>query len=119
MNSFGKVRVHVKSRKVPAGMVQLHQTTYLLSGIPITTRTVHKVLYDYVLGEDHQRAIEEARRLAGSLCLDLEVIDSGKQGFFSRMLSTLGRGGGEGPSIEVTPHALTAAADFSPVLPRR
>jgi hypothetical protein len=118
MSSDGKVRVLVRSRKVPSGLVQLRQTTYSLHGIP-ATRTDQRVLYDYVLDEDHQRAIEEARKLAGSLCLDLEVIDSGKQGFFGRILSSLGRRGSGNPTIEVAPTAMTMTSDTSSVLPRR
>jgi hypothetical protein len=121
MSSNGKVRVLVKSRKVPTGVIQLRQTTYLLSGIPgipmKTTRTEHRVLYDYVLDEDHQRAIEEARKLAGSLCLDLEVIDSRNWSFLGRLLSFLdGRGGGN-PSIVVTPPAMATASDSPPISP--
>jgi len=87
--------------------------------MPMATWTSHKVLYDYVLEEDHLRAIEEARKLAGSLCLDLEVIDSGKQGFFTRLLSSLGRGGARNPTIEVSPPAMTMTSDSSSVLPQR
>ena len=99
MSSDGKVRVVVKSRRVPSGMVQLRQTTYLFSGIPMTTRTDHRVLYDYILDENHQRAVEGARKLADSLSLGLEVVDSGRQGFFGRLLSSLGRGGAGNPTI--------------------
>ncbi|HUI22814.1 MAG TPA: hypothetical protein VLY82_00295 [Nitrososphaerales archaeon] len=119
MSSEGKVRVLVKSRRVPTAVVRLQQTTYLLSGIPMATRTDHKVLYDYVLDEDHRKAIEEARKLAGSLSLDLEVVDSGKQGFFARLMSSLGRGGAGNPTIEVSPSAMTMTPDSSSVLPRR
>lgn len=118
MSSDGKVRVHVKSRRVPAGVVQLRQTTYTFSGIPMATEMNHKVLYDYVLDKDHQRAIEEASKLAGSLCLDLEVIDSGKQGFFSRLLSSFGRGGAGNPTIEVSPPSMALASASRPALPQ-
>ena len=119
MSSDGKVRVWVKSRRVPSRVVQIRQTTYLLSGIPMATRTDHRLLYDYILDEDYQRAIEEARKVAGSLSLDLEVIDSGKKGFFGRLLSFLGRGGVGSPTIEVSPPAMAMGSDSSPVLARR
>ena len=118
MSSDGKVRVLVKSRKVPAGMVQLQQTTYMLSGIP-TTRTDRRVLYDYVLDDDHQKAIEEARKLARALSLDLEIVDSARRGFFGRLLGSLGRGGAGNPTIEVSPTAVTMPLDPTSVLPRR
>jgi len=120
MSSNGKVRVLVKSRKVPTGVIQLHQTTYLFSGIPMkTTRMERRVLYDYVLGEDHQRAVEEARKLAGSLCLDLEVIDSRNQSLFGRLMSFLDGRNGQNPSIEVSPPAVTITSGSSPVSPGR
>ena len=115
MSSDGKVRVVVKSRKVPSGMVQLRQTTYLLSGVSMMTRADHHVLYDYVLDEDHQKAIKEARKLASNLCLDLEVIDSGRQGFFGRLLSSLGRRGAGNPTVEVSPPSTTMAPNYSGV----
>ena len=118
MSSGGRVRVLVRSRRVPAGVVRLNQTTYSLTGIPIATRTDHKVLYDYVLDEDHQRAIDEAKKLARSLCLGLEVIDSGKQGFFTRLFSSLGQGGTRNPTVELSPPAMPLASGSSSVLPR-
>jgi hypothetical protein len=116
MSADGRVRVLVKSRRVPSGMVHLHHTTYSLYGVPMVTRTDHRMLFDYVLGEDHQRAIEEARKLAGSLGLGLEVVDSGKQGFFGRLLSSFGRGGAENPTIEVVPTAMQMTSGTSPIL---
>jgi hypothetical protein len=103
MSSDGKVRVVVKSRKVPADVVEIHQTLYSPSGIPMGVRKSRQVLFTYVLDEDHQRTIEEARKLASSLCLDLEVVDSGKQGFLERLLSSLGRRGVDKPTVVVSP----------------
>jgi hypothetical protein len=114
MSSDGKVRVVVKSRKVPARTVDLSETLYTPSGIPMGKRTNRLVLYDYVLDEDHQRTIQEAHKLARRLCLDLEVIDSARQGVFRRMLSAMGRRGSSSPNIEVSPSS-TARPDQSPI----
>ena len=82
------------------------------------TRTNRQLLYKYVLDDDHQRTIEEARRLARSLCLDLEVVDSAKQGFFGRLLLTLGGRGTSAPTVIVSPSA-TPMTGSSPALNHR
>ena len=107
MSPDGKVRVVVRSKRVPSGTVTLSETMFTLSGVPMGTRTNQLVLYDYVLDEDHQRTIREAQELARRLCLELEVIDSAKQGLFSRLLSSLGRRGSANPTVEVLTSSLT------------
>ena len=116
MSSDGKVRVVVRSRKVPADVVEFHQAIFSPSGIQMGIRTNRQVLYTYVLDEDHRRTIEEASNLARSLCLDLEVIDSGKQGFFGRLLSSLGRSGANTVSIVVPPPSTSMTSEPSRVL---
>jgi hypothetical protein len=118
MSADGKVRVVVRSRKVPAQVVEFHQTLYSPLGLPMGTRTNRQVLYTYVLDEDYQRSIEEASKLARSLCLDLEVVDSGKQGFFGRILSSLGRRGASMSTIVVSPQS-TLMTSHSSRLPDR
>jgi len=119
MSSEGKVRVVVRSRKVPADVVEFHQTVYSPSGIPMGTVRNRQVLYRYVLDEDHQRTIEEASELARRLCLELEVVDSGKQGLLGRLLSSLGRRGARNPTIVVSPTVSAMNPDSSPALPQR
>ena len=119
MSSDGRVRVVVRSRRVPVDVVEFHQSLYSPSGIPMGIRTHRQVLYAYVLGEDHQRTIEEAAKLARSLCLGLEVIDSGKNGFFRRLLLSLGRSGANTPSIVVSPPPTSMTSDSSRVLGER
>lgn len=116
LSSDGRVRVVVKSRRVPADVIEFQQTMYSPSGIPMGTRTNRQVLYAYVLDEDHKRTIEEARELARRLCLDLEVVDSGKQGFFGRLLSSLGRSGASTPSVVVSPSSPAMTSGSSPAL---
>jgi hypothetical protein len=115
MSSDGKVRVLVKSRKVPARTVDLSETLYTPSGIPIGKRTNRLLLYDYVLDEDHRRTIQEAHELARRLCLDLEVVDSARQGVFRRLLSTLGHRGSSNPIIEVSPSSSMTHPVRSPI----
>ena len=119
MSAEGKVRVVVRSRRVPAQVVEFHQTLYSPLGIPMGTRTNRQVLYKYVLDEDHQRTIQEASKLARSLCLDLEIVDSGKQGFFGRMLSSLGRRGASMTTIVVSPQSTAMTSDSSGLPGRR
>jgi len=119
MSSDGKVRVVVRSRKVPDSVVVFNQTMYSPSGIPMGTRMNRQVLYRYVLDEDHERTIEEASKLARRLCLDLEVIDSGKQGLVGRLMSSLGRRSASNPTVVVSPPAAAIASDSSPVMTQR
>jgi hypothetical protein len=119
LSSDGKVRVVVKSRKVPSDVVEFHQTMYSPSGIPMGTRRNRQVLYRYVLDEEHQRTIEEASELARRLCLDLEVVDSGKQGLLGRLLSSLGRRGASNPTVVISPPVAAMNSDSSPALPPR
>jgi len=119
MNQDGKVRVVVRSRRAPARLFEQSQTMYTPSGIPMGRMSNRSVLYDYVLDEDHLRTIEEARKLARSLCLDLEVVDSGKQGLFGRLLSSFGRRGANPPSVVVSPPSAPMTSDSHPVLSQR
>ena len=117
MSPDGKVKVVVRSRKVPTAVVHLHRQVYSPSGIHLGETTDSKVLYDYVLDEGHRRTITEADKLARSLRLDLVVIDSAKQGFFSRTLSSLGRRGTANPTIEVVSPS-SATSDHPPAMVR-
>jgi hypothetical protein len=111
MSPEGKVRVVVRSRKVPDSVVAFPQTLYSPSGIPMGTRMNRQVLYKYILDKDHQRTIAEASKLARSLCLDLEVVDSGRQGLLGRLLSSIGRRGASNPTVVVSPSAAPMASD--------
>jgi len=116
MSSEGKVKVVVRSRKVPDGVFELSQKMYSPSGIPMGTSTKRQVLYRYVLDEDHQRTIAEATKLARRLCLDLEIVDSGKQGLLGRLLSSLGRRGTSDPTVFVSPSTDEMTSGSSPVM---
>jgi hypothetical protein len=105
MTSEGKVQVVVRSRRVPTGTVDVRQPVYSgsASGILTCTRSNRIVLYDYVLDEDHKRAIEEGRRISRRLGLELVVVDVSKHGVLRRMLSSLALGASRGPTLVVAP----------------
>ncbi|HXW95468.1 MAG TPA: hypothetical protein VEJ19_07165 [Nitrososphaerales archaeon] len=119
MSLEGKVRVVVRSRKVPDSVFVFNQTLYSPSGVPIGTRVNRNVTYRYVLDEDHRRTIEEASKLARRLCLDLEVVDSGKQGILARLLWSIGRRGASNTTVVVSPPSAAVPNDPSSVLTQR
>jgi len=115
MKSDGKIRVIVRSRKVPSRTFDFSEPIYSPFGIPMGTRSNRLVVYDYVLDEEHRRAVEEGRRLACNLGLELEVIDRSKSGLFGRMFSSLGSRSARKLIMVVTP-ALEARREASGVL---
>jgi len=101
MSSDGKVKVIVRSRRVPARTVDICQRVYAPSGIPMGTETSRLIVYDYILDEEHRRAVEEGKRLSSSMGLDLEVVDASRRGVFGRAFSSfLSRS--RGPQLLVT-----------------
>ena len=103
MKPDGKVKVMVKSRRVPAEVVTVSRPVYSASGLPLGTQTERLIRYDYVLDGDHQVAIHDAQRISDALGLDLEIVDASRQGFLGRLLSALGPGRGGRPTIVVSP----------------
>jgi hypothetical protein len=101
----GKVRVVVRSRRVPTDTVDFHAPIYSgsTSGILMGSRRKRIVLYDYVLNEDHKRAIEEASNISRRLGLELEVVDASKQGILGRVLTSLGLKTSRGLTLLVAP----------------
>ena len=57
------------------------------------------VVYDYVLDEGERRILEEVRQVAENSGLPLEVVDLGRAGPFSRIVSRLLKRLGEGPGL--------------------
>jgi len=119
MSSDGKIRVVVRSRKVPSRTVEISEPVYSTSGIPMWTRRNRLIVYDYVLDEEHNKAIQEGRRLACSLGLDLEVVDATRRGILGRVRSSLGRGHGRRPTLEITPSSKGRQGMSSTVQPVR
>lgn len=102
MISRGKVQVVVASRRAPTRTVSISQPIYTMSGIRIGSRNDLRVVYGSELDQEHERAIEEGRKLANRLGLELEVIDESKSGLLGRMFSSIGRGRPGHPSVVVS-----------------
>ena len=82
--SAGKLRVFVRSRKVPVGLTEF--TRPVMNGLWILSQSsARAVVYESVLDESQAKLLEEARRLSDSSGLDLEVVDLGKMGLFRRL----------------------------------
>jgi len=103
MSLNSKVKVVVRSRKVPVRTVDFSLPSYSPSGVFIGLQTRRAVLYDTSLDATHRKAIEEGRRLSDTLGLQLEVVDASKSGLFARVLAMLGRNGLDHPAVVVAP----------------
>jgi hypothetical protein len=99
----GKVRVIVRSRKVPSRTIDLTEPVYSTSGMLMGTRRNRLVVYEDVLDDAHKKAIEEGRRLSCDLGLELEVVDRSKAGLFRRLLTTMVGGGYAHVNVVVSP----------------
>lgn len=104
MSKEGKIRVFVRSCKVPARTIEVSDPVYGPWGVRIGTKRSRMFLYEYVLNEEHKRAIEEGHRVSCNLGLDLEVVDVTKRGLLGRLLSLLGRNGSREPVLLVSPN---------------
>ncbi len=103
MSAEGKVRVLVRSRRVPSGITEFSVPEFAPSGVLMGTRRNRAVLYDYVLDGDQKKAIEEGHRLSRSLGLELEVVDRSRMGVLGRITAAFGRNGSNGPTLIITP----------------
>jgi hypothetical protein len=66
-----------------------------------------------MLDEEYRRAIDEGQKLSRNLGLDLEVVDSAKNGVLGRILSSLGLSGPGRPIFVVAPFASEAGECLS------
>ena len=92
MKSEGKLRVVIRSRKVPIGTMFHTEPVYSTSGVLVGSKPSRLVLYGRILDAGHRRAIQEAEKLASNLGLGLEVVDEARSGLLSRFFSRVGRG---------------------------
>ena len=107
--SFGsRVKVVVKSREVPVGRVDVSVPSFAPSGVFVGMHTRRVVLYGTSLDTEHQKAIEEGRRLSETLGLPLEIVDASKSGFFERIRGLFGWRGLDRPAIVVAPFTFQA-----------
>ncbi len=110
MTTEGRVRVVVRSRKVPVRTVAVNHPIYSSSGTSLGSQTTCGLVYETVLDPRHLRAIEEGRKLSCDLGLELEVVDVSKVNPVRRVLSRLTGGDGLGPSVILTPGVVLAAS---------
>jgi len=103
MSKEGKIRVFVRSHRVPARTIEISEPMYSSWGVRMGTMRSKKMLYEYVLNEEQEKAIEEGHRVSCSLGLDLEVVDVTRRGLLGRLLSLLGRNGSREPVLLVSP----------------
>jgi hypothetical protein len=111
LSGSGKVKVVVRSRRVPVRTVEFATHPILPVGTYSTPignmsnsglRRERIVVYESVLDEDQRRAVDEGQRLACNLGLEMEVIDESKLGIFRRMWTSLGRNGSWKPEVVVS-----------------
>lgn len=117
----GPVRLVVSSRRVPVALTEIefsHTTAY---GV-VSRVKKRSIVYDYVLDEGERRILEEVRQAAENSGLPLEVVDIGRAGRFSRIVSRLlGRLPGAGllPSRGCAGHAQESRVESSSSFLRR
>jgi hypothetical protein len=107
--SEGKVRVVVRSRKVPAAVVPLRVREISFAGTWYPERLGRSVVYGAKLDEEHQRAIADGRRVADQLGLQLEIIDLSKASALRRALAAIGSRFDQSPRLMVTQSYAAAA----------
>jgi hypothetical protein len=103
MTGAGKVQVVVRSRRVPARVVDLSLPRASYAGIPVIAEKRRTIVYEDRLDQEHLRAIDDGRKLAGELGLALEVIDESRSSFFGRVLTSLGRRSSYSPKLVILP----------------
>ncbi len=113
MSPEGRVRVMVRSSKVPNRTVEVNESLFSASGFPIGVRRNRVVLYDSTLARDHLRAIEEGQRLSCRLGLKLEIVDLSRSNFVRRLLSAFGRSASDQLNLVVTPYSHQSQGDLS------
>jgi hypothetical protein len=113
MTDIGKVRVLVRSTRVPVRTTVLRRPVYSHHGIRISTDEELKVVYEDVLDEQSKEAIRHASKLSQSLGLRLELVDMPKKNLFGRVISYLAR---RSPSATITivPSSASVGPRFQP-----
>jgi hypothetical protein len=122
MSKAGKVKVVVRSRRVPVRTVEFGPSlNYTLGAISMPVNNLsapssHRqraVIYESVLDDEFRRAIDEGERLACNLGLELEVVDESRLGFIGRVLSSLGRDGSGKVDVVISPSFAEQPVDTS------
>ncbi len=113
--SPAKLRVFVKSQRVPIGVADFSTATPV-GQWGLSRSPTRAVLYGRTLDDEQARLVEDARQLSSSNGVDLEIIDLGRMGalrraFTSRFigpgLATASAAGGTGPMASSTIRTLS------------
>ena len=99
----GKVQVVVRSRRVPARLLEFASTQVSYPSAFVGTVRNRVVRYESRLDEEHLKAIEEGKKLADQMGLELEVIDGSRWNLFRRALFPFTRGRPPPPKLVITP----------------
>ncbi len=118
MSGEGKVRVVIRSRRVPMGIVNRTVPIFTPTGVLVGSTPSQLLVYDTSVDEENQRAISEAQKLARKLGLGLEVFDQARAGLFTRLLLRLGRNGSTSAEVTVPAQPAPMTAASSPTFSR-
>lgn len=103
MSPEGKVRVLVRSRRVPVRTVTISRPIVSVGGLIVGTQTTSAIVYDTSYDDQHSRAIRAAKKLSCNLDLDFEIVDRSKSNPIRRLISALAGGQSRSPSLTVEP----------------
>ena len=102
MSPEGRVRVLVRSRRVPARTITISRPI-MSAGLIVGTQTTTAVVYETSYDDNHSRAIQAAKKLSCNLDLDFEIVDRSRSNPLMRMISALVGRQTESPSLTVEP----------------
>jgi len=108
MSNAGKVRVVVRSRRVPTGTRVIESPIFTPHGL-FGTEPRRVILYESRLEPSDEEAIQEGRRLSGDLGVDLEVVDLSNSNPLKRFAHVF-LGFGSGTTIVQAPRLGTAGS---------
>ncbi len=103
MSPEGKVRVLVRSKRVPARTVTINRPIVSASGLIVGMQKTMGVVYDTSYDDQHRRAIQAAKKLSCNLDLELEIVDRSRSNPLMRLISALARRQPDSPSLTVEP----------------
>ena len=88
MSSTGKVRVVVRSRKVPVGMTTFERPIFTSHGI-FGKELRQAIVYKSIFDPRDEQALQDGRKLSSDYGLELEVVDLGKSSPIKRIALSL------------------------------
>ena len=103
----GKIRVVVHSRMVPSATFVVKRPLVTPAGLWVGDDVARKVIFRAALDAEQQNAVDEGRRLAEEMGLELEIVDEAKAHFLRRALRSLGGGFSASPRLVITPSSGT------------